>query len=152
MEPQTRAIARIIEPIGVTEGAGVCLKRTIASRALDYLDPFLLLDHFGSDDPDDYLQGFPWHPHRGIETVSYMLAGVVHHKDSIGNAGTIGAGDVQWMTAGGEIMHEEMPAAVEGRMAGFQLWYSVSGSRPNSSGWWSVCAPPSISWSTEIWP
>ena len=121
-EPKTRAVLRVVEPIGVLEGAGVRLKRTIASRALDYLDPFLLLDHFGSDNPDDYLAGFPWHPHRGIETVTYMLAGEVNHRDSIGHAGTIGAGDVQWMTAGGEIMHEEMPQPKEGKMAGFQLW------------------------------
>ena len=122
MELETRTIARIVEPIGVLEGAGVKLRRTIASRALDYLDPFLLLDHFASDNPDDYMAGFPWHPHRGIETVTYMLAGEVNHQDSIGNAGTIGAGDVQWMTAGGGIMHEEMPQPKEGRMAGFQLW------------------------------
>jgi redox-sensitive bicupin YhaK (pirin superfamily) len=121
-ETQTRNVLRVVEPIAVLEGAGVKLKRTIASRALDYLDPFLLLDHFGSDNPDDYLAGFPWHPHRGIETVTYMLAGEVDHRDSIGNAGTIGAGDVQWMTAGGGIMHEEMPRPREGKMAGFQLW------------------------------
>jgi redox-sensitive bicupin YhaK (pirin superfamily) len=92
---------------------------------LDYLDPFLLLDHFGSDNPEDYIAGFPWHPHRGIETVTYMLAGEVNHRDSIGNAGTVGAGDVQWMTAGGGIMHEEIPQAVEGQMAGFQLWVNL---------------------------
>jgi redox-sensitive bicupin YhaK (pirin superfamily) len=118
-------VARIVEPIGVVEGAGVRLRRTIASRALDYLDPFLLLDHFASDNPDDYLAGFPWHPHRGIETVTYMLAGEVDHRDSIGNAGSIGPGDVQWMTAGGGIMHEEMPKPREGKMAGFQLWVNL---------------------------
>jgi redox-sensitive bicupin YhaK (pirin superfamily) len=89
------------------------------------LDPFLLFDHFGSDNPDDYLAGFPMHPHRGIETVTYMLAGAVNHRDSLGNAGTIGAGDVQWMTAGGGIMHEEMPLGVDGEMAGFQLWVNL---------------------------
>jgi quercetin 2,3-dioxygenase len=109
----------------VLEGAGVRLKRSIAGRALDYLDPFLLLDHFGSDDPRDYMAGFPMHPHRGIETVTYMLAGAVRHEDSLGNAGTIGAGDVQWMTAGGGIMHEEMPRPVDGQMAGFQLWVNL---------------------------
>jgi len=107
------------------EGAGVRLKRSIAGRALDYLDPFLLFDHFGSDNPADYLPGFPMHPHRGIETVTYMLAGKVTHRDSLGNAGTIGAGDVQWMTAGRGIMHEEMPQPVNGRMAGFQLWVNL---------------------------
>jgi redox-sensitive bicupin YhaK (pirin superfamily) len=120
-----RAVRRIVEPQTVLEGAGVRLRRTIASRALDYLDPFLLLDHFDSDDPDDYIAGFPMHPHRGIETVTYMLAGVVHHRDTLGNAGAIGAGDVQWMTAGGGIMHEEMPKPREGRMAGFQLWVNL---------------------------
>ncbi|MGD9144019.1 MAG: pirin family protein [Anaerolineae bacterium] len=122
---QPRGVQRIIEPRTVLEGAGVRLKRSIAGPDLDYLDPFLLFDHFGSDNPDDYLAGFPMHPHRGIETVTYMLAGEVRHKDSLGNAGTIGAGDVQWMTAGGGIMHEEMPAAREGEMAGFQLWVNL---------------------------
>ncbi len=122
----TRQVARIIEPQAVVEGAGVRLKRSIAGWALDYLDPFLLFDHFGSDKPADYLAGFPMHPHRGIETVTYMLAGVVQHRDSLGNAGSIAAGDVQWMTAGGGILHEEMPQpAADGRMAGFQLWVNL---------------------------
>jgi quercetin 2,3-dioxygenase len=120
-----RNIARLIDPQAVIEGAGVRLKRSIATRTLDYLDPFLLLDHFGSDNPDDYLAGFPMHPHRGIETVTYMLAGKVFHRDSMGNSGSIQAGDVQWMTAGGGIMHEEMPQPVEGKMAGFQLWVNL---------------------------
>ena len=110
---QARTVERVITPQPVIEGAGVRLKRSIATPTLDYVDPFLLFDHFGSDDPDDYLAGFPWHPHRGIETVTYMLAGEVDHRDSIGNAGAIGAGDIQWMTAGGGIMHEEMPRAAE---------------------------------------
>jgi hypothetical protein len=122
---QVRQIRQVIEPQPVMEGAGVRLRRSIAGRALDYLDPFLLFDHFGSENPADYLPGFPMHPHRGIETVTYMLAGQVNHRDSLGNAGTIGAGDVQWMTAGRGIMHEEMPAPVEGRMAGFQLWVNL---------------------------
>jgi len=125
MEPQVRRVARVIEPQPVVEGAGVRLRRSIAGWALDYLDPFLLFDHFESDDPDDYLAGFPLHPHRGIETVTYMLAGEVDHKDTIGNAGTIGPGDVQWMTAGGGIMHEEMPRPREGKMGGFQLWVNM---------------------------
>jgi redox-sensitive bicupin YhaK (pirin superfamily) len=125
MESQPRRVERIIEPQQVREGAGVALKRSIATRTLDYVDPFLLFDHFGSDDPDDYIAGFPMHPHRGIETVTYMLAGVVQHRDSIGNAGSIGAGDVQWMTSGRGIMHEEMPEAHEGEMAGFQLWVNL---------------------------
>src|SRR4030066_1613642 len=105
MSAQIRTVTQIITPIQVMEGAGVLLKRSIATRTLDSLDPFLLLDHFGSDDPADYLKGFPMHPHRGIETVTYMLAGQVTHKDSLGNSGTLGAGDIQWMTAGRGIMH-----------------------------------------------
>jgi redox-sensitive bicupin YhaK (pirin superfamily) len=125
MESKIRQVTRIIEPQPVVEGAGVRLKRSIAGAALDYLDPFLLFDHFGSDNPRDYLPGFPMHPHRGIETVTYMLAGAVTHRDSLGNAGTIGAGDVQWMTAGRGILHEEMPQPVDGRMGGFQLWVNL---------------------------
>jgi redox-sensitive bicupin YhaK (pirin superfamily) len=122
---QPRQVERIVEPQFVTEGAGVRLRRSIATRALDYVDPFLLFDHFRSDDPDDYIAGFPMHPHRGIETVTYMLAGVVQHRDTLGNAGTIGADDVQWMTAGRGIMHEEMPKQREGLLDGFQLWVNL---------------------------
>src|SRR5450830_1260724 len=126
MTAQPRAVERVIQPTPVIEGAGVRLRRSIATATLDYLDPFLLLDNFQSDDPDDYLAGFPWHPHRGIETVTYMLAGEVDHRDSIGNAGMIGAGDVQWMTAGGGIMHEEMPRpGADGHMGVFQLWVNL---------------------------
>jgi len=125
MTLQTRKVLKIVHPQTVMEGAGVRLKRSFPTNDLDYPDPFLLFDHFGSDDPEDYLAGFPMHPHRGIETVTYMLAGAVTHRDSIGNAGTIGAGDVQWMTAGGGIMHEEMPQPVEGAMEGFQLWVNL---------------------------
>ena len=125
MDRQVRNVRRVIEPEWVLEGAGVKLRRSIAGRQLDYVDPFLLFDHFGSDNPAEYLAGFPMHPHRGIETVTYMLAGVVNHQDSLGNAGSIGAGDVQWMTAGGGIMHEEMPQPVSGRMEGFQLWVNL---------------------------
>lgn len=120
-----RQIQDVIEPQFVTEGAGVRLRRSIATRRLDYLDPFLLFDHFGSDDPDDYLAGFPMHPHRGIETVTYMMAGLVDHKDSLGNSGTVGAGDVQWMTSGSGILHEEMPRPKDGKMYGFQLWVNL---------------------------
>ena len=120
-----RAIARIISPTAVTEGAGVRLRRSIATRHLDYLDPFLLFDHFGSDDPADYVAGFPVHPHRGIETVTYLLGGSVAHADSLGNSGVIGAGDVQWMTAGSGILHEEMPKVGPRRLDGFQLWVNL---------------------------
>jgi hypothetical protein len=125
MSPEIRPVAQVIEPQPTLEGAGVRLVRSIATARLDYLDPFLLFDHFGSDDPRDYLAGFPMHPHRGIETVTYMLAGEVDHRDTLGNAGAIGAGDVQWMTAGGGIMHEEMPRPHDGRMGGFQLWVNM---------------------------
>ena len=125
MPTTIRPVTRIIEPQPVMEGAGVRLVRSIAGRTLDYLDPFLLFDHFGSDNPNDYLAGFPLHPHRGIETVTYMLAGVVAHRDSLGNAGVIGAGDVQWMSAGRGIMHEEMPQPKDGKMYGFQLWVNL---------------------------
>lgn len=118
----------IVTPQTVMEGAGVKLKRSIATASLDYVDPFLLFDHFGSENPDDYLAGFPMHPHRGIETVTYILAGAVNHRDSIGNAGKIGPGDVQWMTSGRGIMHEEMPEAVDGRLEGFQLWVNLPAS------------------------
>ncbi|CAG0992953.1 Quercetin 2,3-dioxygenase [Anaerolineae bacterium] len=121
----TRPILETVAPQWVIEGAGVKLRRNFPTRALDYPDPFLLLDHFGSDNPADYIAGFPMHPHRGIETVTYMLDGLVQHQDSIGNSGVIGAGDVQWMTAGRGILHEEMPQPREGKMAGFQLWVNL---------------------------
>ena len=125
MTPMIRDVAQTITPQFVIEGAGVRLKRSIATATLDYVDPFLLFDHFGSPNPRDYLAGFPMHPHRGIETVTYMLAGEVTHRDSLGNSGTIGAGDVQWMTSGRGIMHEEMPKPVQGIMGGFQLWVNL---------------------------
>ncbi len=125
MTPTIRDIERVIAPEPVTEGAGVRLKRSIGTRTLNYLDPFLLLDHFASNDPRDYEAGFPLHPHRGIETVTYVLHGEVHHKDTLGNAGSIGAGDVQWMTAGRGIMHEEMPQVRPEGIAGFQLWVNL---------------------------
>ena len=120
-----RSVATIIDPQPVVEGAGVRLKRSIGTRTLDYLDPFLLLDHFASKDAADYQAGFPLHPHRGIETVTYMLRGGVDHRDSIGNSGSIGPGDVQWMTAGGGIMHEEMPQVRPEGIDGFQLWVNL---------------------------
>lgn len=125
MSERIRTIEKRITPKPVMEGAGVRLKRSIALPELDHVDPFLLFDHFGSENPEDYLKGFPMHPHRGIETVTYMMAGKVDHKDSIGNAGSIYAGDVQWMTSGSGIMHEEMPQPVDGRMYGFQLWVNL---------------------------
>jgi quercetin 2,3-dioxygenase len=120
-----RRVASIIEPQAVVEGAGVRLKRSIGGYALDYLDPFLLLDHFQSKHPADYEAGFPLHPHRGIETVTNLLAGAVRHRDSVGNSGEIGAGDLQWMSAGRGILHEEMPQVRPEGVAGFQLWVNL---------------------------
>jgi len=125
METTVRKIAKVIEPQAVVEGAGVRLKRSIGTRTLDHVDPFLLLDDFTSKNPTDYQAGFPLHPHRGIETVTYLLAGAVRHKDTLGNSGEIGAGEVQWMTAGRGIMHEEMPQARPEGIVGFQLWVNL---------------------------
>jgi redox-sensitive bicupin YhaK (pirin superfamily) len=108
------------------DGAGVKLFRVFSHDTVELTDPFLLLDHFGSDNPDDYLKGFPWHPHRGIETVTYLLEGQVEHGDSIGNSGVIRPGEVQWMTAGSGILHQEMPKPFDGpRMTGLQLWVNL---------------------------
>jgi redox-sensitive bicupin YhaK (pirin superfamily) len=126
MKSKTKRVMQIIEPQSVVEGAGVRLKRSLGGRALDYLDPFLLLDHFDSNDARDYRAGFPMHPHRGIETVTYILSGAVKHKDSLGNSGSIGAGDVQWMTAGRGILHEEMPQVRPEGVSGFQLWVNLA--------------------------
>jgi redox-sensitive bicupin YhaK (pirin superfamily) len=115
----------ILQGHSTYDGAGVKLKRIFAHDHTKLTDPFLLLDHFGSNNPDDYIKGFPWHPHRGIETVTYMLGGTVEHGDSIGNSGTIGPGDVQWMTAGGGVIHQEMPKRSKGMMHGLQLWVNL---------------------------
>jgi redox-sensitive bicupin YhaK (pirin superfamily) len=120
-----RKVQNIVQPAGVLEGAGVHLQRSIPSSDFDQWDPFLLFDDFGSDDPEDFKKGFPWHPHRGIETMTYVLRGLVNHKDSIGNAGSIGAGDAQWMTSGSGIMHEEMPEPLPEGLIGFQLWINM---------------------------
>ena len=122
-----REVSRISKSEPTLEGAGVHLKRAFGYYEVPLLDPFLLLDDFHSDNPDDYIAGFPWHPHRGIETVTYMLHGDVKHGDSIGNAGIIGPGDVQWMTAGSGIIHEEMPQSSE-LLWGFQLWVNLPAS------------------------
>lgn len=122
-----RAIAKVIGAVPSVDGAGVKLKRVFGFSERNVFDPFLLLDHFGSDNPEDYLAGFPWHPHRGIETVTYLLAGKVAHGDSMRNKGVIDPGDAQWMTAGSGIIHQEMPeSGTDGpRMEGFQLWVNL---------------------------
>ncbi len=123
-----RKIKMTLQAQPTLEGAGVRLKRVFGYDEVPLLDPFLLLDNFGSDNPNDYLAGFPWHPHRGIETITYMIRGEVEHKDSLGNGGVIRNGDIQWMTAGSGIIHQEMPKRTEGRMVGFQLWANLPAS------------------------
>ena len=120
-----REIRKLVDTVTTSDGAGVTLKRGIHNAQLSEFDPFLLFDHFGSANPDEYIAGFPMHPHRGIETVTYMLKGIIKHRDSSGNEGVISSGDVQWMTAGSGIMHEEMPQIREGEMEGFQLWVNL---------------------------
>jgi redox-sensitive bicupin YhaK (pirin superfamily) len=124
-----RPVKRIAQSQPTIEGAGVRLRRAFGFGDTTEFDPFLLLDDFRNDRPEDYRAGFPWHPHRGIETITYVLAGTVDHGDSLGNKGKLGAGDVQWMTAGSGIMHQEMPQGdVQGRMHGFQLWANLPSS------------------------
>ena len=124
-----RPVKRVVTATPHTEGAGVKLRRAFGFGETSEFDPFLLFDDFRNENPGDYLAGFPWHPHRGIETITYVLAGNVEHGDSLGNHGSLGAGDVQWMTAGSGIMHQEMPRGdAQGRMHGFQLWANLPGS------------------------
>jgi redox-sensitive bicupin YhaK (pirin superfamily) len=124
--PQTREIRKVFKSKPTIEGAGVHLERVFGFSEVPLFDPFLLLDDFRSDNPDHFLKGFPWHPHRGIETITYVLKGDVEHGDSLGNKGVIGSGDVQWMTAGSGIIHQEMPKGDEnGNMYGFQLWANL---------------------------
>ena len=124
-----RPVKRIAKSTPTMEGAGVKLHRAFGFGTTSEFDPFLLFDDFRNDRPDDYQAGFPWHPHRGIETITYVLAGTVEHGDSLGNKGKMGAGDVQWMTAGSGIMHQEMPKGDDrGRMHGFQLWANLPSS------------------------
>ena len=118
-------IEKLIKPLSASDGAGVKLKRSIGTHLIDYLDPFLMLDEFGSDNKDDYIGGFPAHPHRGIETVTYMLNGKFAHEDSTGAKGIMSPGDVQWMKTGSGIIHSEMPAMTEGKLHGFQLWINM---------------------------
>jgi redox-sensitive bicupin YhaK (pirin superfamily) len=125
MSQLSRPVVSVVKPEPVMEGAGVHLRRSIGTRGLDHLDPFLLLDHFESVDPVDYEAGFPYHPHRGMETVTLVRKGEVRHGDSLGHRGAIGAGDIQWMTAGSGIMHEEMPQVRPEGLAGLQLWLNL---------------------------
>jgi quercetin 2,3-dioxygenase len=123
---KSRRIERVLKSVPTIEGAGVHLKRAFGYNQAPLFDPFLLLDDFHSNRPADYVKGFPWHPHRGIETITYVVNGTVEHGDSMGNTGVIGAGDVQWMTAGSGIIHQEMPKGQkDGLMRGFQLWANL---------------------------
>ncbi|MBI4429055.1 MAG: pirin family protein [Ignavibacteriales bacterium] len=125
-----RPVKRIIQSQPTLEGAGVKLRRAFGFGNTEEFDPFLLLDDFRNENPEDYLAGFPWHPHRGIETITYVLKGTVDHGDSLGNKGTLGSGDVQWMTAGSGILHQEMPKGDgNGKMHGFQLWANLPSSK-----------------------
>jgi len=125
-----RKVRKVITGVPTIEGAGVHLHRVFGNRDAPEFDPFLLLDDFRSPDPSQFEAGFPWHPHRGIETITYMVEGTVEHRDSLGNRGVIGTGDVQWMTAGSGIIHQEMPVGnMEGRMGGFQLWANLPASQ-----------------------
>jgi hypothetical protein len=120
-----RTLVHVIESQPTSDGAGVKLRRSLGSQRGQYVDPFLMLDEFYSDNPDDYVAGFPSHPHRGFETVTYMLDGHMRHEDHLGNRGDLGPGDVQWMTAARGIIHSEMPQQSHGRMRGFQLWLNL---------------------------
>jgi redox-sensitive bicupin YhaK (pirin superfamily) len=123
---ETRKIAKVLKSKPTIEGAGVHLKRAFGFSQVPKFDPFLMLDDFSSDNPEHYLKGFPWHPHRGIETITYVLRGDVEHGDSMGNKGIISSGDIQWMTAGSGIIHQEMPKGdADGSMYGFQLWANL---------------------------
>ena len=125
MTQSSRRVAQVVTPEPVVEGAGVHLRRSIGTRGLDHLDPFLLLDHFESVSPADYEAGFPYHPHRGIETVTIVRKGEIQHRDSLGHSGTIGGGDIQWMTSGSGILHEEMPQVRPEGIGGLQLWLNL---------------------------
>jgi|TARA_B100000929_G_scaffold282386_1_gene262326 redox-sensitive bicupin YhaK (pirin superfamily) len=125
MKKYRRKIKYLIKGVQTSDGAGVNLMRIIGSPELNMLDPFLLLDEFGSDNPDDYIAGFPPHPHRGFETVTYMINGKFRHKDTVGNEGHLTDGGVQWMTAGKGVVHSEMPEQTEGLVRGFQLWLNL---------------------------
>ena len=126
MDIDVASVSRVVEGTHVTDGAGVHLNRIIGSHALPDIDPFVLLDEFRSDDPDDYMAGFPWHPHRGIETITYMVRGAFRHEDSRGGGGVLADGECQWMTAGKGILHQEMPEMKQGHLWGYQLWLNLA--------------------------
>jgi redox-sensitive bicupin YhaK (pirin superfamily) len=132
----SRTIESIIEGIATSDGAGVKLTRVLTGKLQRRLDPFLMLDAFGSDNPDDYIAGFPDHPHRGFETVTYMLSGLMRHRDSAGHEGLLGPGGVQWMTAGRGVIHSEIPEQKDGVMEGFQLWLNLPAQSKMAEPWY----------------
>jgi quercetin 2,3-dioxygenase len=133
---QSRGIERLVEGLATSDGAGVKLTRVLTGKLQQRLDPFLMLDAFGSDDPDDYIAGFPDHPHRGFETVTYMLSGRMRHRDSAGHEGLLESGGVQWMTAGRGVIHSEIPVQKDGVMEGFQLWLNLPARNKMSEPWY----------------
>ncbi|MGA9665307.1 MAG: pirin family protein, partial [Gallionella sp.] len=136
VKQHTRGIERIVEGIATSDGAGVKLTRVLSGRLQQRLDPFLMLDAFSSDNPDDYIAGFPDHPHRGFETVTYMLAGHMRHRDSAGDEGLLQNGGVQWMTAGRGVIHSEIPEQEDGVMEGFQLWLNLPAKSKMKEPWY----------------
>ncbi|MEY2690180.1 MAG: hypothetical protein RL375_4380 [Pseudomonadota bacterium] len=139
-----RGVERLVTGQATSDGAGVKLTRVLTNNLQHRLDPFLMLDHFGSDKPDDYIAGFPDHPHRGFETVTFMLDGRMRHRDSAGNEGLLGPGGVQWMTAGRGVIHSEIPEQQEGVMAGFQLWLNLPGHEKMREPWYRDFAADQI--------
>jgi redox-sensitive bicupin YhaK (pirin superfamily) len=140
----SRGVVRVVRGRETSDGAGVRLRRSLGGPEIDHLDPFLLLDEFKSDDRNDYLAGFPDHPHRGFETVTYMLAGAMRHRDSRGNEGHLVAGSVQWMTAGRGLVHSEMPEQQDGLMWGFQLWVNLPAARKMTEPRYQDIAPSQV--------
>lgn len=136
VQHQSRGIERIVEGVATSDGAGVKLTRVLSGKLQKRLDPFLMLDAFSSDNPDDYIAGFPDHPHRGFETVTYMLAGHMRHRDSAGHEGLLENGGVQWMTAGRGVIHSEIPEQVDGLMEGFQLWLNLPAQNKMRDPWY----------------
>lgn len=141
---KTRNVKQVVRPVAVSEGAGVTVHRTIGTPGLRNLDPFLMLDHFSSDDPDDYIAGFPDHPHRGFNTFTYMLDGHMLHQDSMGNKGDLVAGGAQWMKAASGVIHSEMPQQENGLMRGFQLWINLPKEQKMSEPGYQEFAPSSF--------
>jgi quercetin 2,3-dioxygenase len=139
-----RTLQQVIQSVPTSDGAGVKLRRSLGSQRGLYVDPFLMLDEFSTDNPDDYIAGFPAHPHRGFETVTYMLDGHLLHEDHMGNRGDLKSGGAQWMTAGRGIIHSEMPQQTEGRMRGFQLWVNLPANEKMKPAWYRDIEPHEI--------